>query len=188
MKRKRILLAIFAVFCFLAMVAVVVASWFRSEGIHALGPFVHVEMTADCWVYDPEEGTVLDDVEVHLSVHGYTCDLPFDDAYGCGLFNGTVTSDAFPPIQELQTISADSMHGGVLMRFTGRTFSDDVERGIKVDFDSQSYDLYIDWNGNFLMYVTEGLPGRAVIVHADSPEDVPTVYRELLVTQPFFRK
>lgn len=154
------------------------ALWFCSDGIHTIGPFVHLEMTADCWLYDPAEETVGDKIIVRLSGYGYTCDLPFDEAYGCGAFDGAITTDAFP-MQGEQGITLTASNGGLQFNCVGRIFYNDAQTGmIRPGFDSQSYGLAMDRSGRFLMNVTQGAPGLT-IVHADSPEHVPAVYREL---------
>lgn len=177
--RRRGISALFLIIGAFILLAAAATLWFCSKGIHAIGPFIHLEMTADCWLYDPMEETVAENVTVCLSGYGYTCDLPFDDAYGCGAFYGSITTDAFPMRGE-QGITPTVSNGGLHFNCVGRIFYNDAETGmIKPDFDSQSYGLAMDWSGRFLMNVTEGAPGLT-IVHADSPERVPMVYRELM--------
>lgn len=175
---KKIRYIVLSIICMTMIFAVAAGFWFCSSGIHIIGPFVHLETDAACWLYEPVKETVEEATTVYLSGYGYTWDIPFDNSQGGGVFHGSIQSEAFP-IQDTHIIGCSAVDGGLRFSCLGGAFRMDAETGMVVsEFNRQAYVLWLARNGRFLMNVAKET-SPLTIVCADSLEDVPQTYAEL---------
>lgn len=94
-KRKKIVCLVLAVVAAVALLAGGTAIWFFSDGMHTLGPFVHLEAEMECYRYDMDRGLTGDTGVLYLSGTGTLWDIP-DDILNSGTFHGTFYLAGWP--------------------------------------------------------------------------------------------
>lgn len=109
-KGKKILWLVLAVTAVVVLLVGGTAIWFFSDGIHTLGPFVHLEGEMECYRYDMDKGLTGDTGVLHMSGTGTTWDIPGDNIHDSGTFNGTFYLMGWP-YDKGQGVMLDSENG-----------------------------------------------------------------------------
>lgn len=173
-KGKKILCLFLAVTAVVALLAGGTAIWFFSDGIHTLGPFVHLEGEIECYRYDLDKGLTGDTGVLRLSGTGTVRDIP-DNINNAGTFNGTFYLMGWP-YDEGQLVSIDSENEK--LSFTCATY-----QWPDMGSSNVAHRLIVDTSdGNFLYALLRRGEDTLYYVSSNDPDSAGKIVQKLLST------
>lgn len=151
MRKKLFIITAIAV----AVIAVGVSCWFYAPGMHLLGPFGHIDLTKECYLFDSEgqeDGTIV------ISIRGYVR-WEFPD-FQQGAFAGVITIDDGDGNEDDRNIYRHTFYrqddGSYYMLYLeNRVTYDEAQQRLKPSFDGNWYQVYLDADGDFALVACE---------------------------------